>query len=92
MADLKITFDTQAESMDELRPLLDKALQEQFPGGMLQRKWNGDVLELSGPGAQGAIRLEGNQLVGEAKLSPPASLMQGIIEQKVSAALKKALG
>ena len=78
--------------MEELRPLLEKAFQEQFPGGMLQRKWNGDVLELSGPGAQGAIRLDGGQLVGEAQLSPPASLMKGIIEQKVSAALKKALG
>jgi len=78
--------------MEELRPRLEKAFQEQFPGGMLQRKWNGDVLELSGPGAQGAIRLDGGRLVGEAQLSPPASLMKGIIEQKVSAALKKALG
>jgi hypothetical protein len=92
MAEMKLTFETRYESMEELRPLLDQAFQEQFPGGMLQRKWNGAVLELSGPGAQGAIRLEAGVLVGEAQLSPPASLMKVIIEQKVSAALKKALG
>jgi len=92
MAELKMSFETRHGSMEEIKPLLDQALNEQFPGGMLQRKWNGDVLELSGPGAKGEIRYEGGQLVGFADLKPPASLMQGMIEEKISSAMKKALG
>ena len=34
-------------TMAELRPDLDAALQREFPGGMLQRRWIGEVLELS---------------------------------------------
>ena len=65
-------------------------VQEQFPGGMLKRTWNGDVLQLSGPGAEGAIVLEAGELVGSATLKPPASLMRPVIEQKIGAALNKA--
>lgn len=74
--------------MAELRPILDAALQKEFPGGMLQRRWNGEVLELSGPGAQGTIVLEAGRLVGRATLRPPASLMRALIEQKVGNVLR----
>jgi len=77
-------------SMQEARPSLDAALAEQFPGGMLQRRWDGDVLRLSGPGAEGSIVFNGGHLIGRADLKPPASLMRPLIEQKISAALKKA--
>ncbi len=90
--ELTLEFATTRASMAELRPLLDAALQKEFPGGMLQRKWNGDVLELSGPGAKGSVVFEAGRLVGRATLTPPASLMRGMIEQKVSAALKAAVG
>jgi hypothetical protein len=59
---------------------------------MLQRRWNGDVLELSGPGAKGTIVLEPGKIVGRASLGPPASLMRGMIEQKVGAALRAVAG
>lgn len=88
MSDLMIEVVTASTSMAEIRPRLDAALQKQFPGGMLQRRWNGDVLELSGPGAQGTIVLESGRLVGRATLRPPASLMRGMIEQKVGDALR----
>jgi len=88
MSDLVIEVETAKAGMHELRPLLDAALQKEFPGGMLQRRWNGDVLELSGPGAQGTIAYEAGKLVGRARLGPPASLMRGLIEQKVGAALR----
>jgi hypothetical protein len=90
MNDLEIVVETAKESMDELRGALDSALHEQFPGGMLRRQWNGEVLELSGPGAQGTIVYDGGRLVGQAALKPPASMMRGLIEQKISAALRKA--
>jgi len=83
---------TVKQSMAELRPGLDAALQKEFPGGMLQRRWNGDVLELSGPGAKGTIVFEAGRLVGRATLGPPASLMRGMIEQKVGAALRAVVG
>jgi hypothetical protein len=88
MADLLIEIPTVLGSMTELRPRLDAALAEQFPGGMLQRRWEGDVLHVWGPGAKGTITFEGGRLVGRAELGPPASLMKGLIEQKISAALK----
>lgn len=88
--ELVIEVPTMASSMEELRPRLDSAFLAEFPGGMLQRTWNGDVLELSGPGARGAVTLEGTRLVGRATLGPPANLMRGLIEQKVGAALRQA--
>jgi hypothetical protein len=90
MSDLVLEVATARPSMAELRPQLDAALQQQFPGGMLRRRWEGDVLHLSGPGAEGTIVFEAGKLVGRARLGPPASLMQPLIEQKIGAALRQA--
>lgn len=92
MSDLAIEVPTTHASMAEARAALDAALAVEFPGGMLQRTWDGDVLRLSGPGASGEIVWADGRLVGRAELKPPASLMQTMIEQKVGAALKKAAG
>jgi len=89
MSEVKIEVETSFESVEELRPVLDAALKEQFPGGMLQRRWDGDVLRLSGPGAEGSIVLEEGKVIGSANLKPPASLMRGMIEGKIAAALAK---
>ena len=75
-----------------IQPRLDAALHKQFPGGMLRRRWNGDVLELTGPGAAGSVVLEEGRIVGRATLKPPASLMRPVIEQKIGTALKEAAG
>jgi hypothetical protein len=92
MSELRIEVETAKRTMADLRPALDAALAKEFPGGMLQRRWDGDVLRLSGPGAQGTIAFESGRLVGLATLGPPASLMRGMIEQKVGAALRSAAG
>lgn len=92
MSDLRIEVETTKRSMEELRPALDAALHEAFPGGMLRRQWDGEVLRLSGPGALGSVVLADGRLVGVADLKPPASLMRPIIEQKISGALRKAAG
>jgi hypothetical protein len=89
MAELVLEVPTSKGSMAELKPLLDAALAAQFPGGMLQRRWEGDVLHVWGPGAKGTITYEGGRLVGRADLSPPASLMKGLIEQKMAAAMRQ---
>ncbi len=78
------------KSLEELRQILDAALKEEFPGGMLKWRWEGDVIQLSGPGAKGTILLEDGQLVGRAELGPPASLMRPVIEQKMTRVLRKA--
>lgn len=91
MSQITIEFDTTRSSMSEIRPILEAALQKQFPGGMLKRKWDGDVLVLSGPGASGSITLEGGKLVGRADLKPPASMMRPVIEEKVTAAMQEAV-
>lgn len=90
MTDLTIEVETAKPSMGEIRPALDASLHEAFPGGMLKWRWEGDVMHLSGPGAQATIVLEDGRLVGRAHLKPPASLMRPVIEQKIAAVMKKA--
>jgi hypothetical protein len=90
MSDLTIEVETAKSSMEDLRPVLDAALKEEFPGGILKSQWEGDVMHLSGPGAKGTISYEPGRLVGRAHLGPPASLMRPVIEQKIGKVMKKA--
>ena len=90
MSELTIEIATARGSMEEIRAPLDAALKEQFPGGMLKWKWQGEVMELWGPGAKGTIVLEGGSLVGRAELHAPAALMRPVIEQKMTKAMQKA--
>ena len=92
MSTVELSFETAKASMDEIRADLDAALQKEFPGGMLKRSWDGDTLQLTGPGAKGTILLEGGQLIGRAELKPPASMMRAVIEQKIGDAMKAAAG
>ena len=91
MSELVIEIPTERR-MPELRTALDAALHSHFPGGLLVRRWEEDVLHLSGPGAEGTVRLAQGVLVGRAHLRPPASMMRGLIEEKVAAALRTAAG
>lgn len=88
MGNLTIEVPT-AKSSEELRDVLDAALKEEFPGGMLKWRWEGDAMQLWGPGAKGTILLEGGQLVGRAELGPPASMMQPVIQKKMTKVLEK---
>jgi hypothetical protein len=90
MSELNIQVETAKTSMEEIRPALDLALKEAFPGGMLKWRWEGDVMHLSGPGAQATILLEDGHLVGRATLKPPASMMRPVIEQKIGSVMKRA--
>lgn len=90
MSDLEMKFDTSKTSMQEIRPALDAALAESFPGGMMKSEWQEDTLVLTGPGASGTVVYEEGALVGRAQLKPPASLMKPVIEQKMRSVLEKA--
>jgi hypothetical protein len=90
MAELTIAVETAHAAMADIRPVLDGALKEVFPGGMLKWRWEGDVMHLSGPGATATIVLEAGRLVGRADLKPPASMMRPVIEQRITQAMKKA--
>jgi hypothetical protein len=89
MSELTIEVET-SKSMEDLRPVLDAGLKEEFPGGMLKWSWEGDVMHLTGPGAKATVALESGKLVGRAHLGPPASLMRPVIEQKIGKVMKKA--
>ncbi len=89
MSDLTIEVETAKSSMAELRPKIDAGLQAAFPGGMLKWRWEGEVLHLSGPGARGTVVLEAGRLIGRANLSPPASMMRPIIEQKIRSVMQQ---
>ena len=90
MSDLTIEVETAKSSMEEIRPALDAGLKQEFPGGMLKWRWEGDVMHLSGPGAQATIVYEAGKLVGRAHLKPPASLMKPVIQQKIASVMQKA--
>jgi hypothetical protein len=90
MSDLTIEVETAKPTMGDIRPVLDAGLKEAFPGGMLKWRWEGDVMHLTGPGADATIVLEDGRLVGRAHLKPPASLMKPVIEKKISTVMKKA--
>ena len=90
MGEILIQVPTEKKSMVEVRAHLDAALGQEFPGGMLQRRWDGDVLHLSGPGAKGTITFQEGCLIGRADLGPPASMMKSIIESKITSAMKVA--
>lgn len=87
MSLLEIAVATRHASMADARPHLDAAFAKHFPGGLLQRRWEGETLVVFGPGASGTITFADGKLIGRADLKPPASLMKAVIEQKVSAAL-----
>jgi hypothetical protein len=90
MSELTLEVPTSKSGMGEIRAALDAALAKEFPGGLLARRWAGEVLELSGPGAQGAITFEDGKLVGRARLGPPASMMRSMIELKIGTAMRTA--
>lgn len=92
MSDLVYEVATAKASMEEVRPALDAALHKQFPGGMLHRRWEGDVLHLSGSGAHGTIVLQDGRLRGQAHLGLPASMMRALIEDKIGTAMREAAG
>lgn len=92
MSELVIEMATAKGTMAEIRPALDAALHKHFPGGVLQRRWEGDVLHLSGSGAQGTIVLEAGRLVGRAQMGMPASMMRPLIEHKIVSSMREAAG
>lgn len=92
MSDVMIEIATSKSSMAEIRPVLDAALHRHFPGSVLQRRWEGDVLHLSGSGAEGTIVLEEGRLVGRAHLGMPAAMMRGLLEHKFTSSMREAAG
>lgn len=92
MSQLTLEFPTSKTCMDDLRADLDAAIQSEFPGGMMKREWDGDVLRLKGPGAEGTVTFENGCLVGRATLGGPALLMKPVIQSKMTAVLKRIAG
>ncbi len=87
MKRLDIVLDTGETEMPELRPILDAAITDHFDDGFLHHRWEGDVLQLSGPGAHGSIIHEAGHLKLQAELKPPASWVHKTIRRKIEAAL-----
>jgi hypothetical protein len=87
MGDLVVAVPTRRTSA-EVRATLEAAIDRELPPGFLQHRWEGDVLHVWGLGASGTVALEGTQLVARARLGPPASFMQPLVEQRLAAALR----
>ena len=92
MADLLIEAETGKTSLSEVRSTIDSTLAKHLPGGLLQCRWDGDVLRITGPGASGTLVFVDGRLRVQGTLKPPASLLQPIIEHKIKAAFADAFG
>ncbi len=88
MKRLDIALEIGQAGMSELRPILDAAITEHFDDGFLHHRWEGDVLRLTGPGAEGSIVHEDGHLRLRAALRPPASWVHRTIRSKIEAALE----
>lgn len=88
MQEVRVEVPTGRRSLSETRAALDRALAVLLPGGLLDSRWEGETLHLTGPGAAGTVVLEDGRLVARARLEPPASLMRSMIEQKMKELLR----
>ncbi len=87
MPDLVVEVPTSRESMTEIRPELEAALEKLV---WVACRWEDDVLHLEGPGARGTVELAQGKLVGRASLWPPASFLRETIEEIMRSGLLKA--
>ena len=55
---------------------------------MFQSRWEDETLHLTGPGATATVTVEEGNIVGRARLQPPASMMRGLIEEKMTGLLR----
>ncbi len=92
MAHLRIEAETGKSSMEDLRADIDAMIAKHFPPGLLECRWDGEILRLTGPGADGTMAFATGLLRVEATLKPPASLVRHVIEHKIKAAFADALG
>jgi len=88
MKTLDLELETGGAEMSELRPILDRAIGDHFGGGFLRHRWEGDVLQLSGPGARGSLIWEAGRLKLRVELRPPASWAHRTIRRKLDAAFE----
>lgn len=92
MAELLIEAETGKATLDDIRGDVDATLSRHLPTELLDIRWHGDVLHITGPGAQGTMVFDAGRLRVEATLKPPASLMRPVIEHKIKAAFVDAFG
>ena len=90
MAELLVEAETGASSLEQIRGEIDATLQKHLPGNLLACRWEGDVLCISGPGAEGTMVFEDGRLKVRASLKPPASMLKPAIEHKIRAAFADA--
>lgn len=92
MSEVVVLVPTLKNGMSEIRPALEAIFEREFPSGILEHTWDGETVRLSGPGAVGTIVYRDGQLIAQANLRPPASLLKPVIQQKMTEALREAAG
>ena len=90
MARLLIEQPTGAACLDDVRGDIDSTLERHLPGNLLACQWEGDVLRITGPGADGTLEFDSGLLRLQASLRPPASMLRQAIEHKIRAAFAEA--
>jgi FAD/FMN-containing dehydrogenase len=80
MARFEFTVPT-TRPVAQVKAALDAGLAARLPGGRIRRVWEGDVLRLTGMGADGTVTVEPGRIHALVELKPPLSFMKGKVEQ-----------
>ncbi len=89
MSTIEIQFPTEFHSLLEIQEQLNESLDRHLPESLVHKRWNHDVLELTGPGIDGSIQVVEGHLRGRVDLRLPASMFREQIETKMRYFLEK---
>ena len=79
-----------AKSVPDVKAGIDGMMERMKQMGV-DTSWQGDTLNIKGPGVKGTVSVTASLVAVKLDLSMPASLMKGKIEDKIKAGLDKGL-
>ncbi len=74
--------------LSEVRSEVEAALSE-LPVGLVEYRWEGDVLRFTAPGTDGQVYVRDGHLCARAELRLPASLFRATIMRKAKEGLER---
>lgn len=88
MAKIKL-FKRHSDEKSVARQKVEAAIKPHISKFNLKSRWDNDVLNVSGKGINGTLKVDGDQITIDMKLGLPASLASTRIEQELRAELER---
>ena len=83
---VEVPLEREGIRLSEMRPEVEAALAD-LPGGLVETRWDGDVLHFTGPGTDGFVYVQDGHLCARAKLGFPAILFRSAILRQATEGL-----